>query len=266
MTISAQQGTTAPQDWEERPWPAWRTWTIRVWYGLLSGWAVLMAHGVLSLVLGRAGAGEHFVYGTVTVFKLLACGGVFGLCWTGGRSVLSFHFLVVGSVAWSASELLWAQQPPGSTPVASAIATGVLWFLPLIVLRPNRRELLRLRLQPSAALLPLTLVLAVPAVLEAVRLGALATTGPTYGLYADGCSLAVVLAAQAVFSALRPRDGRWLPRIVGAAAGFVGLLAVVWPDDVASPGRAWGGGLIAWSALYLAVAELENRWHAVARA
>lgn len=43
-----------------------------------------------------------------------------------------------------------------------------------LLLRPDRRELLRLRLGPSAILLPLTLAAAVPLSRYAVRHGALA--------------------------------------------------------------------------------------------
>ena len=76
----------------------------------------------------------------------------------------------------------------------------------------------------------------------------------------DARTLGVVVAAQAaVLAALRPRASRWLPRFVALAAVWIGLLAVIWPNDVASPGRGWGAVLICWALLFAAAAEVEAR-------
>ena len=257
MTINTQ-GTDAAARAEDRAWPRWRVWSIRVWYALLSLLTLSMGSGALVLVLGKAETGEHFGSGAVTVLKFLAMGGAFAICWTGGRSVVAFQFLVVGSVAWSASELLWAVRPEDSTPVTSFLAGLVIWFLPLILLRPNRRELLTLQLSPSVLLLALAVLLAVPALTYAARLGELANPGSGEGFY-DMSSVWFVLAAQAGFAALRPRRSRWLPRIMALATGWLGLLALVWPDDPTSPGRAWGDALLIWAIMFAVVAEVLNR-------
>jgi hypothetical protein len=252
----AQEHTTSALNGQG--WTRWRMWTIRIWYGLLSLWALSMSQWAVRL--GQADPGERFTYGSVTAWKLLAVGGVLGICWTAGRSVVAFHALVVGSAAWALSERLYAVPPPDDSPIISAVATAVLWMLPLVLVRPRRRELVRPHLRPSAILLPLALAAAVPLSIYAVRQGDLATSfeRPTMFHY-DACTLGAVVAAQAVLAALRPRASRWLPRLVAFAAAWIGLLAVIWPHDVASSGRGWGGVLICWALLFAAAAEVEAR-------
>ncbi len=209
------------------------------------------------LALGRAGAGEQFEFATVTAWKLLATGSVLWICWTGGRSVMAFQTLTVGLFGWLLSDRLWAVPPADSTPVISAAATIGLWILPLVAFRPHRKQLLQLRLQPSAVLLPLALAAAVPLVTYAVRQGEQATdpsgTTAPYAMTA----LAVVLATQAVFAALRPAGSSSPTRLVALAAIWVGLAAVIRPTDPGSFGTAWGAALIGWAALFLAADQLE---------
>jgi hypothetical protein len=208
MGIEAVQSTSAPSDAGER-WPRWRVWTIRVWYGLLGLWALSMAQGVVHLILGDAGADERFTYVVVTAWKLLALGGVLGVSWTGGRSIVAFQAVVVGSVGWWGSELLYSVHPADDTPVASTITTVVLWLLPLVLLRPHRGELLRVHARPSAILLPLALIAAVPLCVYAVRQGDMATgLNGRIELYYVSTGLGLVLAVQAVFAGLRPRGLR----------------------------------------------------------
>lgn len=229
-------------------------WAIRIWYGVLSLWALSMANGVVMLVLGKAGPGDHFISGMVTALKLLAVGGVLGICWTGGRSVVAFQAVVVGLVGWSGSDLLDGVHQADDTPVASTITTVALWMLPLVLLRPHRGELLRLHARPSAILLPLALTAAIPMVIYAVRQGNLSLNG-----YEDAISIGMVLAAQTLFAALRPRGSRWLPRLVALAAAWIGVLAVTWPRDLTSPGRAWGAALVGWALLFAGANELQAR-------
>ncbi|MBO3751719.1 hypothetical protein J5X84_37085 [Streptosporangiaceae bacterium NEAU-GS5] len=259
MDIEATHERTTPIGEGDR-WSRRRRWAIRLWYGVLGLWALSMARGIVYLSLGMADPGERFVSGSVTAWKLLATGGVLVICWTGGRSVVAFHALVVGWTAWLLSERLVAVPDPDQTPALTAVATIVIWLLPLVLLVPDRRRLLRLRLRPSAIMLPLALAAAIPLVIYAVHYGALSTggNGGTAAHY-DACGLGAVLAAQAVFAALRPRDNRWLPRIVAFAGGWIGLMAIIWPGDVTSPGRVWGAALICWAVLFATAAELEAR-------
>lgn len=243
------------------PWPPWRVWAIRGWYGLLSMWAVLMASSVVRMILGQAGPGEHFGFATISAWKLLATGGVLVICWTGGRSVVAYQALVVGVLAQMLSDRLWAVEPVDSTPVMSALAMIVLWLLPLVALRPNRRDLFRLRPQFSVVLLPMAVAAAVPLICYSIHQGALATGGggvlvdPAYALTALG----VVLAAQAVFAALRPSGTTWLPRFVALAAIWIGTAAIIWPDDLGSLGLAWGAVLAGWGCVFAAAAEAQRR-------
>jgi hypothetical protein len=241
-------------------WPRWRTWVIRIWYGALGMWALLMARGVVYLALGRADPGERFAAGSVSAWKLLATGGVLIICWTGGRSVVAFQALVTGWAAWLLSERLIAEPSPDETPVASLVATILLWLLPLVLLRPHRRQLFRVDPRPGAILLPLALAAAVPLVIFAVHHGRL-STGAYGGEFAryDACGLGLVVAVQAVFAALKPRGSAWPARLAGFAGAWIGVLAVVWPGDVTNPGRAWGAALVGWAVLFVATAEVETR-------
>jgi hypothetical protein len=222
---------------------------------------MLMASSVVRMIFGHAGPGEHFGFATVSAWKLLATGGVLVICWTGGRSVVAYQALVVGVVATMLSDRLWAVEPVDSTPVMSALAMIVLWLLPLVALRPNRRDLLRLRPQFSVVMLPMAVAAAVPLIYYSIYQGALATGGggalidPAYALTALG----VVLAAQAIFAALRPSGTTWLPRFVALAAIWIGTAAIIWPDDLGSFGRAWGGAMVAWGIAFAAGAEAERR-------
>jgi hypothetical protein len=244
MGIEETQEQTA----QNQHWARWRLWTIRICYALLSVWALLMAQW--GFRLWQADPGYHFGYGSVTAWKLLAVGGVFAICLTAGRSVVAFYALMVGWASWFLAERLYPAAPEEETGILSILTTVVLWLLPLVLLRPNRRELLRPELRPSAILLPLALVAAVPLLIYSVRQG---RTDQDSGI------LGVAVAAQAVLAALRPRHTRWLPRFVALAAGSIGLLAVIWPDDLGSPGRAWGAALIGWALLFAAAAEVEAR-------
>lgn len=243
-------------------WPRWRVWAIRFWYGLLSLWALSMARGVVSLASGDTRPGEHFTFATATAWKLLAIGAVLIICWTGGRSVVAFHALVVGWFGWILSERLWAVQPADSSPAASALVTLVLWFLPLLVLRPDRQQLRRLRAKPSAILLLIALTAAVPLIIYSVRQGELATDPGGAAAAYDLTALGVVFAAQAIFAAMRPERSLWLPRLVALAAAWIGLAAIIWPDDSGSFGRTWGAALVGWGLAFAAASEVETRRHA----
>jgi hypothetical protein len=258
-TGTARDGTTSLQPLDR--WPRWLVWVIRGWYGLLSLWALSMARGVVELGLGEAGPGESFGYATVTAWKLLATGGVLVICWTGGRSVVAFQATVVGLVAWSVSEMLWVAQPVDASPVLSTVASLVIWFLPLIALRPNRRELFRLQAHPSAVLLLVAVVAAVPLAIDAQRKGdlVLAPSLAEYHVPSLMTGLGCVLAAQAVFAALRPAGNRWLPRAVALTAAWSGLAAIVWPEDIGSFGTVWGAALIVWACVFAGTAEFESR-------
>jgi hypothetical protein len=167
----------------------------------------------------------------------------------------------VGWSAWLLSDRLWAVTPVGESGLFTLAVTVVLWLLPLITLRPHRRELIQVGFQPSAILLPMAMAAAVPLVIYAVHQGAQAAdpNGLTSPYVMTG--LGVVLAVQGVFSALRPAGNRWLAPLVAAAA-WAGLAAIAWPLDAGSFGTAWGAALIAWAALFAVANHLEGRRNA----
>src|SRR5258706_1840185 len=257
MGLETAQSAPTPAEEDER-WPRWRVWGIRIWYGLLSLWALSMARGAVILALGQVVPDERFGYAAVTAWKLLAVGGVLWICWTGGRSVVAVQSLVVGWVGWLGSEQLFAVRPADDTPIVAAILTVVLWLVPLVLLRPHRGQLLHVRARPRAILLPLALAAAVPLCLYAVRQGDFATglNGPVVVFY-SACGLGVVLAMQAVYAALRPDGNRWLPRFVALVAAWIGLAATMWPHALTSPGLRWGLALVCWALLFVAGSEAE---------
>jgi hypothetical protein len=254
MDINVQHGSTVTIAADQR-WAPWRVWAIRIWYGLLSMWALSMSLGAVWLVLGKAEPGEHFGSGMVTALKLLAVGGVLAICWTGGRSVVAFQALVVGQVTWLGSERLLAVPTPPLALTISAVTTAVLWLLPLIILRPQRGQLFRLRARPSAVLVALAVVAAIPLSLFAVRQIPLSINEE----FVDAVQIGVVLAAQVLLAALRPQGSPWLPRFVALATAWIGALVVIWPSDLTSPGRAWGIAVICWALLFAVVNEQDQR-------
>ena len=146
-----------------------------------------------------------------------------------------------------------------ATPIGSGISSIVIWFVPLVALRPHRKDMLRLSTRTTVPLLVLAAGASVPWLVYAVLQGRLATDPNGSDAARDATTMAVVLAAQIAFAALLPRGTRWLPRVVTGATALVGLAAMLWPEDIASPGRAWGAALVVWSAGFAAVAEVRLR-------
>lgn len=245
-TLTAATSTDGNRDHKglapgsEAPWPRWRVLLIRLWSGLLTAWVLVMAHGVVSVA--SAAPDEQFMYVTSTVWKLLSLGGVAWVLWTGGRSVAAYWLIAVGQLVWAVSGVL-APQPDANDLLLSLVNLLILYG-PLVALRPQRRQLLRPGMQPSPALLALSLVAGVPLALQAVRV-ADELSGSELGF--DMTGLYLVLAAVGVLAAMRPHGGQGLAYLVAAGAGGTGLTAVLLPSDDASPGRAAGILLLAWA-------------------
>ena len=231
-------------------------------------WAALMESSVVRMIFGQAGPGRTFRLRNCLRVEAPRDGWCSGHLLDRWRSVVAYQALVVGVLFTLLSDRLWAVEPVDSTPVMSALATIVLWLLPLVALRPNRRELFRIRPQFSLVLLPLAISAAVPLVYFSIHEGALATGGggvlvdPAYALTALG----VVLAAQAIFASLRPSGTAWLPRFVALAAIWIGSAAIIWPDDVGSLGPAWGAVLAGWGCVFAMAAEALRRTRSSASA
>ena len=165
MAIAEPAPTPAPINaaTPETVWPRWRVIAIRVWAGLLSVMALMMAPGIL--LIGSAAPDERFMYATSTVWKLLSLGAVAVVMWTGGRNVAAYWALGVGQLTWLIAGVI-APQPDGNG-IILGLVNLLIFYGPLILLRPRRRELLHPGFQPDPVLLTLALAGAVPLTLHA---------------------------------------------------------------------------------------------------
>lgn len=236
---------------ETQAWPRWRVILIRAWAGLLTAYTLAMAQGIV--LIGRAGPGQHFMYATSTVWKLLTLGGVALLLWTGGRSVISYWAIGVGQLVWIVAGLL-VPQPDGNGPLLNLVNL-VIFYGPVIALRPQRRQLLHPHFQASSTLLIIAAASSIPLVLFATSLA-----GKLRGeLGFDMVGLYLALNATAWFAALQPFGQRWIAQIVATGAVLTGIAALVYPHDNASPGLLGGALLLTCGATFAAASTLQRR-------
>jgi hypothetical protein len=241
-TEIAAIGASAPAP----EWQRWRVILIRIWAGLLSVQTLLMAQGLV--MIGQAGPGQHFMYATSTVWKLLSLGGVFVLLWTGGRSVISYWAIGVGQVVWVSAGVLVPQ--PDGNPLLVNLANLLIFYGPLVALRPQRRQLLHPHFRANRGSLAIAAAGFVPLVLFAMDLA-----GRLRGeLGFDMVGLYLALGATALFAALQPFARRWLTQAVALSAALVGVAALVYPQDQASAGTSGGALLLTGAAVFAASA------------
>ncbi len=234
-----------------REWLRWRVILIRTWAGLLSVQALIMAQGLV--LIGQAGPGQHFMYATSTVWKLLSLGGVFVLLWTGGRSVISYWAIGVGQLVWACAGVLAPQ--PDANPLPVSLANLLIFYGPLVALRPQRRQLLHPHFKAKRGSLAIAAAGSIPLVLIAIRLA-----GRLRGeLGFDMVGLYLALSAFALFAALQPFGRRWLTHVVATAVALVGVAALVYPHDQASVGTSGGALLMTSAAVFAASATQRDR-------
>jgi hypothetical protein len=229
-------------------WPRWRIAVIRIWAGLLTAQALLMAHGLV--VIGSAGPHEHFMYASSTVWKLLSLGGVGVVMWTGGRSVAAYWALAVGQLVWFIDGVI--RPEPNGNGLLLTLTNVAIFYGPLILFRPQRSDLVHPGFRPHPLLMTLALTGAVPLIVLAARLSRQLSGEIGF----DMVGLYLALAATALLAALRPAGAAWLAPIVGLGAFGTGLAAIAFPHDFASPGLTGGGLLLATG---LAFATLARR-------
>lgn len=232
-------------------WPRWRVVLIRVWAGLLTVAALIMAQGIM--IIGSAHADEHFMYASSTVWKLLSLGGVAVVMWTAGRNVAAYWAIAIGQLVWGVAGLL-APQSDGNRALLSLVNLTLLYG-PLVALRPRRRELLRPNMRVNSRLLALALIASIALISHAIRL-------PRHlsgELAFDMVGLYLMLGAMALFAALQPRGGRFLGRFVGAAAVLTGIAAIAYPHDAASVGHIGGALLIIGGSAFAAIERKEQQ-------
>ena len=248
---TSQTEVLSPDAISNRPWPRWRVILIRTWAGLLTIQMLMMAQGVV--VVAGVGEGLHFAAGTSTVFKLLSLGGAAWVMWTGGRSVAAYWMILVGQLSWAVTGVL-APQVDGNPPLLD-LANVLIFYGPLVALRPHRRELLHLPVHPRA----LTTTVAVMGSLGLLAFAwHLATRSPGAELAFDAVGLYMTLALTSLFAAARSAGGRWLIPAVAAGAVMTASFAIAYPHDLASPGRIGAGLLLLWALAYAGAARLDS--------
>jgi hypothetical protein len=142
----------------------------------------------------------------------------------------------------------------------------------LALLHPARGEVFAVHPAWSRPLLMLAATAAIPAIVQAVTLLALArTSGPScfFGQcplgdrYAEMAALALAIALVALLAAATPKGRRFAAWSAGVSASLVGGVSLLLPELSASLGLVGGALAVIWSVLVIAVAELarEPRLH-----
>ena len=249
---TSQTDVLATDAISDGPWPRWRVLLIRIWAGLLTLVMLMMAQGVVV----AAGVGEdlHFAAATSTVFKLLSLGGVVWVLLSGGRSVSGYWMILVGQLSWAVSAML-APPVDGNAPLQQ-LANGLILYGPLVALRPRRRELLHLRVQPRA----LTTVLAAVGSCGVIAFASHLASGSSSNaeLVFDAVGLYLTLALMSLFAAARPAGGRWLIPAVVVGIVVTAAFAIAFPADMASPGRLGAAVLLLWALAFAGAAWFES--------
>lgn len=235
----------------ETAWPRWRAIAIRALYAPLSAYALLMASGALQA--GSAESAQRYAYLASTPWKLVSLGGALVILWTAGRSVLATQMLAVGMACWTALSLATLQHGSG---LVGTLVLSFIFLVPVVLLRPSRRDLLRFPAAPERRLLLLVGIAAVPLLAygwhNATVARGLDPNGTPAELRFDMAGLGLILVTSGLIAALRPRGTSILPSIVGAAAVWAGVAAMLFPGNDASPGQLGGALLVGWGAGWLA--------------
>jgi hypothetical protein len=205
--------------------------------------------GVVLLVSGQLPSGGwRFAATSVVAWKLLSLGPVVVIFWTAGRSVLAVRALVVGQLCWFLSGLISPQDHSSTRMLCARAAVSMLvWVGPWLLLAPQRSRLWRAPWPVTSRRLFVAAPVGVLLISWTVMQTHLDITGarpdlPLRELRFDMTGLPLILAASAVLAAVQLP--RWGARSVALAWTYVGVLAVIFNDDWASPGRAVGFALV----------------------
>ena len=210
-----------------------------------------MASGAVQV--GSAESVQRYAYLASTPWKLLSLGGALVILWTAGRSVLATQMLAIGLACWTALSLATLQHGSG---LLGTLVLSLIFLAPVVLLRPSRRDLLRFAAAPDRILLLLAGIAAAPllayALHNATAARELDPNGTPAELRFDMAGLGLILVTSGLIAALRPRGTSILPSLVGAAAVWTGVAAMLFPSNQASPGQLGGALLIGWGAGWLA--------------
>ena len=243
---------------------------IRVVYTPPALLAIVMSQGVVGQLTGSYTEGNYgFAAASTTPWKVLSLWGALGIVWTAGRSVVCVQWYLAGQLTWSLVSGLAPQEPDkqsGTQAALQMLVSAVVVVIPWLILAPERRELLRLRVQPDRVALA-TLAVAAPLLAwwtsenRALVIPDLSGhKGSGLELRFDVVGIAVVFLTIGLLAALRPGGTRWLLGVVGLGAVLVGVAAVICDaGDVAAPGRIGGVAFLAGGGLLVSRSGLPRR-------
>lgn len=148
-----------------------------------------------------------------------------------------------------------------------SVATLTVMLAVLLRLHPVRPQLLARPRGPSFAVGALTAIAAIPWVVYALRMAAnergdvppLDAGRPQAGGWAGAAVLAIAVVLLALLAAAKTRGWRVPMWSAAVAATVFGLVSVLNPRAPGTGGRFWGSLAIAWSLVFLAVAEWDAR-------
>ena len=120
----------------------------------------------------------------------------------------------------------------------------MIWLGPWLLLSPHRTGLLRREGRPgrgTTTLVALSAAAALGWLAGAGRSGPLQVPGLVQEARFDLVGLTAAVVLVGAWAALIAPGRRWTVAVVGCAVALVGVLALIWPDGVASPARgpAW---------------------------
>lgn len=221
---------------------------LRVLYGLLSVWAMVMAHGVVLLLAGQAVPGWSFLFAASSVFKLITLAATVPLAWTAGRRTGAARWLAVGLATWLLAEAITGQLRP-----LRAVVTVLVWLGPWLLLAPERRQLFTRPARPPLLVGAAVALGVVGSVIWAVRAGRTVPSaipsvvdgpGAVGMLQLDLAGIPLSLAAAVLLAVTATARSAVAPFIAGAACTAVGGAGLVWPHDLGSPGTGGGAALL----------------------
>lgn len=232
------------------------------WASVLSAAVGIGFFGVTSLVLAWFGGDDPAIAVTE-----LGYGALLGIIITTGtlvqvrapqHKIAGVQQAMLGCLALLLSAPLASDKQNLAPGLVLLAAIGI-----LIGLHPARGEVARPGSGFSVPVASITVLGAIPLVGYAVAMAdqAQELVGPPHHVQRLSwmAALAIAIVLIGLLSAFRTSGWLITARSAGAAAAVLGLGSVAFPTDMGSAGRGWGAVAVASGALFIVVAELEDR-------